>query len=1512
MSLEPGGRTDKYGNNYENKYLIKLLLRLIANDLTSVTVEPLGEDKDSVEYTSVSYDGKTWYYQCKGSNGTKDKWSTADLKKYDVFQRSKKILMKSPDNYYIFISPLHYGELDELCKRARTDSGAEELYKYQLTNKKNKKVFEECEKNYNLCANESDQLITLHDLLSRSFFETVPTGEEALLDLNDRVSLYFSGDSSHARSLLQNLVNSEELYGKPISAAYVINYMEQNGVCLRKHLLSETINVVISELNDLFYHSFTPINGRLIPRKVTDEIMDVLSAQRCVILHGKAGTGKSGCIQEIIQNLKATGIPYLVLKLDKQIPQASPDIYGKQLGLGQSPVYCLYHIAGKNPCVLIIDQLDSIRWMSQYSVNALDVCKQMLREVRALNRYESAKISVLMICRTFDLETDPGLSTMTDTGEEGHELWRRIQISALSSSDVISVVGSDYYNYPKNLQELLKTPSALYIWSKLNKTTDFSAAESARDLMQEWWKQILERCNKAKIDKGRITSLKNKIVKSMIKKSSLCLRSDRFSDDMIEIDLLVSEGLLLNDNRCLSFSHQSFFDFFATKEMFNRIDEDATITDIIGGVDDQTPFIRYRFLSVLQQIAESREPQFIDLSRRIIVSPSVRLYFKFSVPEIAGQQGTPSAELLEFIYSLFILDEWHDAVLQRVYFGHLPYIKHLDKKGYFQNLSDEGLNLLRSVYPLSPDYVISIIERYTAKNSEDANRIYQVLSYNLSYDTPKAQKFRLKLLEQYPVLYCSPIGLSQLAQEKPPLLIPFLKSIVLHSEEIDQQLYLGEKKLYQEYAESYYRETVESLLPVVGEVTARFSASSRSIHIDDPLEKWIDNKSNRHFERIIVEMLKAAIEHYYNNDPDNCKKIISDYEEQQTVILNEIFSYAVLSMDIADSDFAIRWLCEDPHNRMFIYTARQDDYLALTKEIIKKHSPNCSSELFAQLEEIVVSWKEPVDQMILLYQFRFDSNHRHTLSYLSYWGMLQKELLPQMESSRLSTASKELLRVLDRNMWVSVPFYHYPILPLGVGGVSSPVDQKLSMIRDKTWLKIISMPDYEMNNHFHKDRISGNYIHTTHRAFADSLSSQAQKEPERFAKLALQFPDNCNEDYIIGVLNAIDYPAEGVQLVSTDCVCSLIKHFKGSVNDQIVKEIMNIISKYADYDWPDEIIDYICDTALQTTPKRTELHRKLENNEDTESTESLYVDVINSVTGCSIRTMSKLLEAHPNLSEKFLPVMDELSQKDNDIIRYALMFCVFSAFEIDPNFALSLFRFLLSQDMRILGFQSVWELILEDREQNASFYVEQLKTAVNSNIKGLAEEAAGMLCAFTIFFDTSLQQVVCRDHYTQKQVEEICHQAISSLEKEEFHVISRDILLYMVNNYDVKINSLAQLFSNNRLEIYRDKEFLIELMASKHADGIAQEFLDYIKSQEQDVTLYLDIIHQLSKNAMIASNSWRAGSVIDKITSILLKILERNTDNRNIKCECLDIWDNIYLRWFDRIKPLTKWLDTDE
>lgn len=222
MSQVPGGIADKVGNEYEKHYLATLLLRLVNGELSSITVEPVGPNKDSAEYTAVDKAGNRYHYQCKLSNGTQNKWRTCDLKEYDVFNRAREIIETDPKNIYVFVSPLSYGELDQLCDRARTSASVEDL-KNQLTNKEIRKAWEHCAKQLRLDISNDTDAQYLMSILSKWEFVTVPFSMESKRDLSSRVNCLFSGDSKAARELLENYANSNERYVVPITADEIMH-----------------------------------------------------------------------------------------------------------------------------------------------------------------------------------------------------------------------------------------------------------------------------------------------------------------------------------------------------------------------------------------------------------------------------------------------------------------------------------------------------------------------------------------------------------------------------------------------------------------------------------------------------------------------------------------------------------------------------------------------------------------------------------------------------------------------------------------------------------------------------------------------------------------------------------------------------------------------------------------------------------------------------------------------------------------------------------------------------------------------------------------------------------------------------------------------------------------------------------------------------------------------------------------------------------------------------------------
>ena len=202
-------------------------------------------------------------------------------------------------------------------------------------------------------------------------------------ELESRIALLFVQESSETpaaiRILLENYANDSRRWSKPIIAPDVIAWLQKEGYHQRALIHDERSLSHIRELNRLYQESFHPVGASLFPRKESRIILENIYKGNSVIVLGKAGSGKSGCIHGVVRALESEGVPHLVLPLDKHRPVAISDKYGQTLGLIDSPVSSLYRLAGGRPCVLIFDQLDALRWINMGTSKSLDICKEMIR-----------------------------------------------------------------------------------------------------------------------------------------------------------------------------------------------------------------------------------------------------------------------------------------------------------------------------------------------------------------------------------------------------------------------------------------------------------------------------------------------------------------------------------------------------------------------------------------------------------------------------------------------------------------------------------------------------------------------------------------------------------------------------------------------------------------------------------------------------------------------------------------------------------------------------------------------------------------------------------------------------------------------------------------------------------------------------------------------------------------------------------------------------------------------------
>ena len=1511
MGLEKGGRADKIGNQYENRFLAKLLIRLIEENLISVEVEQLGDEGKGVEYIVETTTGKRIYYQCKASNGINNKWSIADLNRLKIVNNAKTHVLKDSRNEFHFISPLPYDGLNDLCERARTNHDPQDFIKYQLSNKHLREVFSDCEKYFGFSRENPDELEKLIYILAHCCFELVPDGYEATIDFESLIGKHFVGKAESARIMLENCVNEKRWFGICITAQQVASYMEEQGFPTRTFGADERIWPKIQTLNTTYWGDYLAINGELVSRKQSLSVLNYLKEGKSVVLHGRAGSGKSGCAEEVIKMLIKEHIPYLAIKLDKHVPQISADEYGKKLGLTESPVYSLNKIATKKTCVLILDQLDFLRWTSNHSAIALSVCKEMIMQAEAINQDDNGKISILFITRTFDFKNDNGIKNLFSYDDSKSEAWKHVELGLLSDEETSKIVGVAYKRLSPRLQKLLHTPSSLYVWTKLQKDKQINNIASVNQLMENWLEQILEHCEMIGLLRKDVMQTVNSIATRMSDNNLLSLPRRLFVSEKNIINALISSGMLIENVENISFVHQSFLDYFLATEAIQTIFSGKHLVDIVGDKNDQTPSLRYRLLSILQCLSEASEKLFLEECEKFLESDNARYYYQCAVFETLAQLDNPSLIVKNFAYKYFMQEKWHEYVRQIVYSGNLTFLTHLKNQTTFSWISDEGLSLLKSVNRRDPDFVVDTLFPYAFKTTEDNKKVYNTLCYDVFEDSESMYALRMQLLEREPVLlgntWLNFYNSFENASEK---CVDYLELLIQnHDNDHVKHVHLPDGKILKEFAKRNAKIIVSILFPALCHATANLALNIDQIWYSENYSKWINNHYSQNCLREIVIIVSWAMKELGAKEPMSIWSLIKESNYHKSLVGNELVLSALESMPVEYSDSVMQWITDEFPLRFFDYTSNPANFLDAGKRVVQQFSHHCSDEHFYSLEQVIVSWKDDRDRMIQTYRIRIGNNKEKDSYpvYYSYWGHMQKELLQALDPARLSAYAKKLLAVVNRNTWIREGHYKAHFISSSAKSVISPINSYAEKLSDKTWLKIIRTPEEKMTNRHYKETKSA-FVEATPFTFSSALESVAKQNPERFALLSLRFPEECYPGYISAILRALREAVKASHFVKVELVTDVIRKFWKIDNSQIRRDIADLLEIRAVDIWTMEVLDILREIALM--PQEPMRIRK--NNGET-TAHDLHTEAINTPRGCALNAIAEMLWNHEELGEYFRETIETLRVDEDPSVRFAIVSCAQAFYTIDQAFATETFRILLEQDLRILVAPRAWNILYQDYSENSKFYSEMLIQACNTDLKDLSEIAVGFVCALAVFYsDEHLLEFIMKNRHTDEMVNRISIQAASSFGREEHHEISSKILLQMSQRYNLELTALNTEFFKKNIVIRRDSDFLQQLFESSSGTKIVYSFLNYLSEIDQDITCLADTIKVIGGHISQNLNDYRGQKIVQYLIQCVIRLFDTGKDDSKIRMICLDIWDELFRSDLNDIKPLADMIDNFE
>ena len=529
-------------------------------------------------------------------------------------------------------------------------------------------------------------------------------------------------------------------------------------------------------------------------------------------------------LYEFTRKLREENVPYLPIRLDRREPNNTAAQFGKDMGLPDSPVFSLYGLAGERHGVLILDQLDAIRWTSAHSPNALDVCKELLRQVHSLRR-DGKKITCVLSCRTFDLENDPQIRHWL-ADSEAHQ-FQKIEVAELSIAALEKVIGPSITQMNDRQKKILACPQNLAMWVELKRTGSLPEFTSSLELMRRFWENRRQLLRQAGITTTEIDAVLNPLVEHMELNGKASAPSRIVENSPTVVDALRSYAVLHESAGQITFSHQSYLDYLIADRLLRQLDKGTgTVLDWLGSKERQSLLRREQLRQVLAMLYQESPANFLSSVKQIIDPANIRFHLKHLVLEVIGQLDNPDEPLWNYCVRLLNDEYWKSHVLETIFLGHPPYVSLLIERGiiaeWLNSPVEEDVNralrLLRSVNEIIPDIVSKLLEPFETHGGEWPGSILGTLPWTSADDSDRMFQLRLRLARLGNV--AGYVDWRSFSSKYPDRALQLIEAVVstwetkadATDEEVDKRVPGQRRRL-----EHWYEDDVQALLDAVNE-----------------------------------------------------------------------------------------------------------------------------------------------------------------------------------------------------------------------------------------------------------------------------------------------------------------------------------------------------------------------------------------------------------------------------------------------------------------------------------------------------------------------------------------------------------------------------------------------------------------------------------------------------------------------------------------------------------------------
>lgn len=1538
MASIPGGPSDKLGNEFERLWTIWQLIEVVAGRAVSVTIEALGDDERGTEFWVAKPDGTREGHQCKRENGSRGDWSVADLQAKKVITNAKSQLDRNPGHRFCFVSGDKAPLLGDLVERAsRGDSPSVFCQHAIATSRDLRREFETLCRNLELNPDDAGDQAAAQAFLRRC--RVILKDRNHLRDeVELLVAAWFTGEPNDVVSKLESFISRNENMGRALREGHVVGALPA-GTRLRDLRKDTTLSSVLTGLQERFERSYRHllIDGRPLGRPEAEHLYLRLQADdgpRLILVHGAGGDGKTGVVFELVGKLLAGGIACLPLRLDRDKPANTPTAFGGELGCPASPVACLAAVAGEGTGVLILDQIDAIRWTTAHSAHAWDTCERLINE-----SLSCPQLRVVVVCRSFDVEDDPRIRAW----KSQRQGWvTELKIGELNEPTVRAVVTSSgvaWGSLTAEQQRILRSAKSLYLWRSL--VDDERRAPSfvtTTDLMDAFWQMIRRRLS-SEMKAGVYDAVLDELVRYMDACGHPSAPRATVSGWPEEVAALISLHVLTEDRGRVLFAHQSYLDYLTAERLLRNISRGNTSVSDWLRKGEQSLFRRGQLRQLLELMRDQDSGHYMECLEDLITAPGVRFHLRHLALLVLSQSNPVIDAEADLVVSLLADQSWLEHIFVEVLVGKPAWFDVLRQRNVLATwLEGEdprkqgyALHAIRSVVQMRGEAIAAVLVRGRYRPV----RMRAVLAFaDPSTLTEPLFRAYLALVIRWgkEVMH---IDWKGLVGRSPERAMRVLKELASHAASaVERCLRSQGNDVREDHVHPRTEDDLNAMCLAAGTIPVA------TWHMLLPLLRRLSSSHGsagtfagmpytaRGRVRVYVDLLQRLLEvagrSLAQSSPSELERLLGCLGTSEPRQVHCALAESLLEAPSDWYDYAIQWLfasaerltCGRPvHSHWKGPQAYRPAY-----HLLRRYGTLCRSRTILDIETVLLSHR-PVEEAE-------DFRYRHGLlmrnlrdgaaEYMEPRRLFlgQYLLLSALPRERLSPQGRDWLGVLERKFE-----YLGPVESLVVdsaeshgGRLTSPLPHnRLHLLSDRDWLRIISRK-WSQTGCRHWRVGPNSYAEATPQRFSSDLSTMARRDPARFAQLALQFSPEVDGCYPTAIISALDQtdPPQGADVAEwrpapVTLIEPVVDRFAVLLDtSDFAHAFCRMIRQRPDEPWSDTTLLRLAHLArCHPDPKPGEYHVRHSVRDKTIGKDQMEPDVVSSSLAClrgaAADALAAVLYDHLHRLDLLLPTIHSLAHDEHVSVRIAATSLAIPLINADRQRAADLFVQLCDHpDDNVLLAPEVDRFLsymLLEHLQRLRPIVERM---ISSQIESVAGRGAGW--ATEIWTHAALARDLVDQCVggNETQREEVARNLSHAISQGRGGPSAVQLLVSLFGDGSKDVRGMAA--SVFRYEAFWRTPNAVLVIHSFVGSPAFLENVDDLLYGIHSVTAPLStfatairgMVQRLISEAT-ANGDVRSAHLIDGrlLAEVLLRLYEQSDDSEAIRKMCLDAWDSL-------------------